>query len=61
MTQNLIPEVAAASDEALVSALVVLTHQSHASKHDREKPLARIRLERDLVRAEVLRRMGGVR
>jgi hypothetical protein len=61
MSQNLVPEVATASDETLVSALIVLTHQSHAARSTQEKSEDRIRVERELVRAEILRRMGGTR
>jgi hypothetical protein len=60
-TANLIPEVAAASDETLVSALIVLTHQTHGANADTGKSKDRIRYERDLVRTEILRRMGEAR
>lgn len=58
---SLIPEVAAASDETLVSALIVLTHQTHEAAESPEKSVDRIRYERELVRAEILRRMGDPR
>jgi hypothetical protein len=61
---NIVPEVAKASDETLVSALIVLTHRIDASSKARVAELdrtGRLRLERDLVRAEILRRMGEAR
>jgi hypothetical protein len=62
--ENIVPEVASASDETLVSALIVLTHKVHASDMACVADLdgaQRLRFERDLIRAEILRRMGGAR
>jgi len=51
-------EVAAAEPEALLTAVEVLTHRIHEA-HPTQA--AQLRTERDVVRAEILRRMGGAR
>lgn len=56
---NIVPEVSTARDETLVSALLALTHYVHDTPEGPRKD--RVRYERELVRAEVLRRMGDQR
>lgn len=56
--------LAAASPEALLKTFASLTHQIHAAgkvrrpEHDASP---RLRAQRDMVKAEILRRMGGTR
>jgi hypothetical protein len=45
-----------ASDDCLLDAMLRLTHKVHALTEDEAEGL---RAQRDLVRAEVLRRMGA--
>jgi hypothetical protein len=57
----------AAGDEALLTALLGLTHRVHTAEQERGRTQAQVdhaimlRGQRDLIRAEVLRRMGGAR
>lgn len=58
----------ATSGEGLLRAYAALTHQIHAAEHPAPRltiiqsdRLADLRVQRDAVEAEVLRRMGGTR
>lgn len=67
-TQPGLSVLADASDEALLDAMVQLTHRIHVGegRGSRHRPMtdaevADLRTQRDLLRTEALRRMGGTR
>jgi hypothetical protein len=53
------PDLTGYEDEALLRAFAALTHQMHGSPEGERR--AHHRAQRDLVEAEVLRRMGSYR
>jgi hypothetical protein len=47
-----------ATTEALIQGIIVITHRIASVHRDREQTKADLRAQRDLIRAEILRRTG---